>query len=94
MAFEDTLTLAVIILNIVLTLVLVVIYFRSYRRISSKVTLGLVIFAFAFLPENLFDFYFYNSLLQQGITGITTFHTSVNVFQLVALVILVWVTWK
>jgi len=94
MPVEDTVTLGLIAINVILTLVLVIIYFKNYRTISSKITLGLVIFAVAFLAENLLDFYFYNSLLQQGITGITTFHISVNFLQMIALLILVWVTWK
>jgi hypothetical protein len=94
MPLEDSITLALIALNIVLTLVLAVIYFRNYRTISSRMTLGLVVFAIAFLAENALDFFFYNSLLEQGITGVTTFHLTVNFLQMVALLILVWVTWK
>lgn len=94
MPLEDTAILGIIILNVILTIILAIIYFRSYRTISSKMTLGLVIFAVAFLAEHILNFFFYNSLLEQGITGITTFHFTVNVLQMIALLILVWVTLK
>lgn len=94
MPLEDTAILGVIVVNIVLTLILASVYFRNYRAISSRITLGLVVFTLAFLAENLFDFFFYNSILQQGITGLSTFHLTVNLFQMAALVILLWVTWK
>ena len=94
MPVVDTIVLGIIAVNVLLTLILAVIYLKNYRTISSRVTLGLAVFAIAFMLKNLLDFFFYNSLLQQGITGLTTFHLSVNVFTMIALVILVWVTWK
>lgn len=94
MAIQDDITLVLIAANIILTLILVVIYLRNYRTISSKMTLGLVIFAGAFLLENIIDFVFYNTLLAQGVTGITTFYSGVNGLELVALLVLAWVTWK
>ena len=91
---QDDLTLALIAVNVILTFVLVFIYFKNYRKISSKLTLGLVLFASAILVKNILDFFFYSSLIQQGITGITTFHLVGNILQLIALAFLVWVTWK
>jgi len=94
MPIADNITLGLIAINIILTIALVVIYMRSYRAISSKVTLGLLVFAGAFLLENLIDFYFYNSILQQSIFGLTTFHLAVNFIEMIALLVLAWVTWK
>lgn len=94
MDIQDSATLVLIGINVILTLVLVIIYFRNYRTISSKMTLGLVIFGVAFLAKNVLDFFFYNLILQEGIFGLTTFHLTVNFFQMIALIILAWVTWK
>ena len=94
MPFADEIILVVIGINIVLTLILSYIYLKSYRAIPSKVTLGLLVFAGAFLLKNIVDLYFYNSLLQQAIYGLTTFNLVVNFIEMIALLILAWVTWK
>ncbi len=94
MPLEDLITLGTIAVNILLTLVLIGVYFKNYRTISSKMTLGLLLFAIAFLAENVLDLFFYNIILQQGIFGMTTIITSVNLLQLAALAVLLWVTWK
>ena len=94
MPLVDDVTLGLIGINILLTLILAAIYLKNYRAISSKVTLGFLFFAAAFLVENLVDFYFYQSILQQAIYGLTTFHFVVNLVEMVALLVLVWVTWK
>ncbi|MBL7160453.1 MAG: hypothetical protein ISS93_01210 [Candidatus Aenigmarchaeota archaeon] len=94
MPIADDVTLVLIGINILLTVILVLIYLRSYRAISSKLTLGLLVFAGAFLIENVLDFFFYSSILQQSIYGLTTFHMAVNLLEMVALLILAWVTWK
>jgi len=90
----DELILGLIIVNIILTVVLLLIYSRNYRTISSKFTLGLVFFALAFLVENVLNLLFYGSLLAQGIDFITTYQFIINVLELAGLLILAWITWK
>ena len=90
----DILTLGLIVVNMILALILLVVYARNYKTISSKFTLGLIFFAGAFLLENIFNFFFYSSLLASGITFITTFQLVINVLELVGLLILAWITWK
>ena len=94
MPIQDDITLAVIGINIILTLVLIVIYLKNYGAIKSKITAGLVIFMSAFLVENLVDFYYYNTILSQNIHGLTGFGLGVNVFEMIGLLVLIWVTWK
>jgi hypothetical protein len=94
MPIEDTVTLGIIGVNIILTMILFVIYSRNYRAIGSKMVLGLLFFAAAFLVENILNFIFYNSLLNQGIYGVTTFITAVSVLELIGLLVLLYVTWK
>jgi hypothetical protein len=91
---EDSVTLGIIVINVILTLILVYIYMKNYRAISSKVTLGFLFFAGVFLVENIVDFLFYNMLLTQGLFTITSFPFAVNFIEMIGLVVLVWVTWK
>ncbi len=94
MAIQDVVTLSIIGLNIILTLILMIIYYRNHKLVRSKLTLGLLFFAFAFLVENIVDFYFYNSLVVQSILGFTMIHFLVNLLEMIGLIILLYVTWK
>ena len=92
MAFDE-LVLIVMAINIVLTAVLMVIYFRNHKLIKSKMTLGMLFFAAAFLVENAISFYFYESLLMAGIVYMTTFNLVIKFFEMAGLLILTYVTW-
>lgn len=94
MAIQDMVTLSIIGLNVILTLILLSIYYKNHRFVRSKMTLGLLFFALAFLVENIVDFYFYNSMVIQSILGFTTIHLLVNALEMVGIVILLYVTWK
>ena len=94
MPLQDDITMGLIIGNIILTIVLLSIYYKNHRAIRSKLTFGLMFFAIAFLVENLLNLFFYSSLLSQSIFGVTTFHFAVNLLEMVGLLILLYVTWK
>ena len=94
MPLEDDITLVMIGVNIVLTLVLLVLYYRSHRLVKSRMTIGLMFFMFAFLLENVLDFFFYNSLVTQSLYGFTTSYFVVNALQMIGLLILLYITWK
>jgi uncharacterized PurR-regulated membrane protein YhhQ (DUF165 family) len=94
MPIQDDITLALIAINIILTIILVYIYAKNYKKISSRYTLGLLFFSVMFMAENVMNLYFYSSLIQQSITGITAFHLSVNFIEMIALALLLYVTWK
>ena len=81
-------------INVFLTLVLIYIYFRNHKLVKSNMTMGMLFFAVMFLIENALSLYFYNSLLVQGITSITTFHLVVKFFEMIGLLVLLYVTWK
>ena len=80
--------------NIILTLVLVAIYAINLRTVKSRMTFGMLLFALMFLIENVMGLYFYNSLMIQGITSITTFHLVVKFLEMLGLLTLLYVTWK
>jgi hypothetical protein len=90
----DTIVLGLIGINIVLTLLLIYIYFKNHKIVNSKMTLGMLFFAVAFLIENALSFYFYNSLLMQGFNSVTTFNLVVKFFEMIGLLVLLYVTWK
>lgn len=94
MPFEDTLILGVIVVNIILTLLLVFIYYRSQSLVKSKLTIGMLFFAATFLIENILNLVFYNTLLQQSIFGLTGFQGSVNILEMAGLLALLYITWK
>jgi hypothetical protein len=81
-------------INVLLTVVLIYIFFRNHMLVKSKMTLGMLFFAVMFLIENALSLYFYNSLLMQGITSITTFHLVVKFFEMIGLLVLLYVTWE
>jgi hypothetical protein len=81
-------------INILLTLILIAIYAMNFRTVRSKMTFGMLLFAVMFLIENALSLYFYNSLLMQGITSITTFHLVVKFLEMLGLLTLLYVTWK
>ena len=91
---QDTVTLGLIIVNVILTLILVVVYSKNYRAIKSKMTLGLLFFALAFLFENLIDLYFYNLMITQLEFDFTTIHFAVNFIEMIGLFVLSYITWK
>jgi hypothetical protein len=90
----DQIVLGLIGINVVLTAVLLAIFARNYRVLKTKMLLGMLFFASAFLLENVLSLYFYNSLLLQGINFITTFNLVVKFFEMVGLLFILYVSWK
>jgi len=92
MPMEDTIVLGMMFVNILLTVALVLIFYKNHKLVRSKITLGMLFFAGAFLLHNIANFYFYNSLLVQEIFGFTTFHLVVNLLEMVGLIALVYIS--
>ncbi len=90
----DQIVLGVMGVNVALTLVLMWIYFKNHKIVKSKMTMGMMFFALAFLIENVVSFYFYNSLLMQGFNSVTTFNLVVKFLEMVGLLVLLYVTWE
>ena len=94
MPIWDDLVLGLISINIILTALLILVYYKNHKLIKSKMTLGMLFFAAAFLVENILSLYFYSSLLMQGIFGLTTFNLVIKFFEMIGLLVLLYVTWK
>ena len=90
----DTMVLCLMGINIILTIVLLAIYLKNHRLVKSKMTMGMLFFAVAFLVENVLSLYFYYSILMVGILSITTFNLAVKFFEMIGLLILLYVTWE
>ena len=93
MQVQDIATLGIMFANIILAGILVYIYYTTNRKVKSKITIGLLLFALMFFFENMFDIYFYNSLLAIELIGITTFHLAVNFLEMIGLLVLLYITW-
>jgi len=80
--------------NICLLIALLYVYGRSYRRLKSKFTLGLLLFAFLLLLQNIFFLMFF--LLQSGFRGpgMGIPLLTINTTQFIALLILLKITWE
>ena len=94
MEMFDTFVLGINGINILLTILLIAIYYKNHRMVKSKLTMGMMFFAGAFLLENVLSLWFYNSLLMQGISFITTFNIVVKFFEMAGLLVLLYVTWE
>lgn len=86
--------------NVALVLILVAVYYKSWRRVPSSLTLGLVIFAGFFLLQNFVIVVFWYVLYglvpsaQAVVEGAAPYLTVINAAESVALANLVWITWK
>jgi len=96
MAFgiQDTVTMGLIGVNIILTIILVIVYARNYKTIKSKMTLGLLVFGALFLLENIIDIIFYGITGSQLAFDFTTVHFIVNLIEMIGLLTLSYVTLK
>ena len=87
--------------NICLLLGLLYVYWRSYRQLKSKFTIGLLYFASFLLLQNIFTTLFLARILVLGIGphGLDIDRPifsllSINIIQLIALSILFRITWE
>jgi hypothetical protein len=90
----DALTVIFNMVNVVLILVLVVIYAKNFQAIRSNFTIGLLIFALAFLLQNISNLFWISRLLTSGDFNLTMFQLTANFVQIVAFIILVRLSLK
>ncbi len=87
--------------NICLLVALLYVYVKNYKRIRSKFTVGLVVFASLLLLQNIITtlFLVLNLLMGGHLHGFDIDRpqfplSSVNLIQLIALSILLYITWE
>ena len=87
--------------NICLLIALLYVYLKSYRQLKSKFTMGLLVFASLLLLQNVVStmFLVLNVVLGMGNRGLDIDRpqfplSSINIIQLIALSILLKITWE
>ncbi|MBU2565438.1 MAG: hypothetical protein KJ655_04205 [Candidatus Thermoplasmatota archaeon] len=80
--------------NILLLLALLCIYAHSYIKIKSKFTMGLMIFALVLLFQAVASCPLLHTTCGYCECGIGIFNVLPDFFELVALTILLWISWK
>lgn len=80
--------------NILLLFALLCIYARSYIKIKSKFTMGLMIFALVLLFQAVASCPLLRTAFGYSECGVGIFNILPDFFELVALSVLLWISWK
>jgi hypothetical protein len=94
MLWQDGTVLVLAGVNIILTLVLIFVYYRNHRLIKSRITFGMLFFAGTFLVHNIMNMYFYRMAIIAAVLETTTFHMVVNFIEMIGIIMLLYVTWE
>ncbi len=89
----DVLTLAVTVvavLNVALAAALAGLYARIYARTRAPFTLGLVLFALAFLAQNLLVAYSYGTMMPLFDATLVPYLLAIAVFEALGLLAVLW----
>ena len=81
-------------INIVLVLGLLFVYVRSYAKLRSGFTIGLMVFAALFLIQNAVAFYYYFTMMPYFVEDVQVFALILSVLQTLAFAVMNWITWK
>ena len=77
-----------------LLLTLMYVYYRNLKKIKSKFTIGLFIFALLFLLQNLVSLYFYLTMMSYYSPEVEVHVFILTLLQTVAFLILLKITWE
>ena len=83
-------TIAVAFVNMALALALVVVYARVYARTKAPFTVGLMVFALAFLAQNALVAYAYLSMMPLIAEGLTPYLLGIGALEAAGLAAVVW----
>ena len=87
---EATALTAVAVLNVALAAVLVLLYGRMYVRTRAPFAIGLVLFAAAFLAQNVLVAYAYGTMMPLFGGGLVPYLLSIGVFEALGLAAIAW----
>jgi hypothetical protein len=79
--------------NVLLLLVLIGVWVRTYREIRAPLTLGSLVFAILLLAENLVALYFYFTAPAMPSLAVR-FMMAIQILETVAIGVLTYVTWQ
>ncbi len=80
----------VAVLNILLTAALSILYGRTYGRTKAPFTLGLILFALAFLAQNVLVAYAYGTMMPLFGGALVPYLLAIAVFEALGLVAVLW----
>lgn len=81
-------------ISTLLLLGLLYVYYKSLKKIKSKFTIGLLIFALLFLLQNLVSLYFYLTMIQYYSPQVEVHVFILTLLQTIAFLILLKITWE
>lgn len=81
---------AVAALNVVLTAGLAVVYARIYGRTKAPFTVGLIVFALAFLAQNLLVAYSYGTMMPLFGAALVPYLLAIAIFEAAGLAAVLW----
>lgn len=81
-------------INIVLTLALLYIYAQNYRKMGSKYTIGLMLFAFVFLVHSALGLYFDSSMAMYSSAQAAQAATALEAIKTISFSVLLWISWE
>lgn len=87
---EATALTAVAVLNVALAAVLVLLYGRMYVRTRAPFAIGLVLFAAAFLAQNVLVAYAYGTMMPLFGGGLVPYLLGIGVFEALGLAAIAW----
>jgi len=81
------------VVNVLLILGLLFIYVQNYRKLKSKYTIGLMVFAVFFLVQSLMGIFFDVSMVMYSSTTAEKAATALEAIKAVAFGVLLWISW-
>jgi hypothetical protein len=81
-------------LSSLLLIALLTIYAKNLRKVKSKFTIGLVLFALLLLAQNLASLYFYFTMMGYYVPQVTLHVFILTLLQVIAFSILLKISWE
>ena len=82
------------VVNLALVLLLLVIYAQNYRKLRTRMTAGLVLFAAFFLAQSLMNLYFDATMVMYSSSSAENAAMILEAAQAVGFAFLLWVSWE
>jgi len=90
----EPVSMALHVVNMILTLGLLYIYGQNYRKMRSKYTIGLMLFAFVFLVHSALGLYFDTSMVMYSSVQAETAAMILEVIKAISFAVLLWISWE
>ncbi|MBI2146819.1 hypothetical protein HYU22_05795 [Candidatus Woesearchaeota archaeon] len=85
---------ALTIISIMALLGLVYVYYKNLKKIKSKFTIGLLVFAILFLVQNVISLYFYVTRMEYYVPEVELHMFFLSLLQTLGFLVLLKITWE